>query len=239
MAMLNNAPNLVVLSLNTNFMKINNSKPVADDCGQLDWLESKLIEAEEQHQGVFIVGHIPPNIDNQPSGPTQIWVPQYQERFWKLLDVHSSVIKAVVYGHRHTEETYIGSPVLTMNCGAISPVYNNNPNFRVVQYHRTTGDITDWSQVYTDLYQSNVYNRAEWKIAYSFSQAYPGFMSSSGTITASSMEQLTKCVLENNAEATLWTARRLGMLGQFDKTSYCFMAAGQSVSDFNNCINNI
>jgi len=48
------------LVLNTNIYQRDNEVEGDDPCGQLTWLEGKLVEAEQREGKVYIVGHIPP-----------------------------------------------------------------------------------------------------------------------------------------------------------------------------------
>ena len=54
------AAGLNFLVLNTNIYQRDNEVEGDDPCGQLTWLEGKLVEAEQRGGKVYIVGHIPP-----------------------------------------------------------------------------------------------------------------------------------------------------------------------------------
>lgn len=63
------------------------------------------------------------------------------------------VVAAQLFGHVHAEEIRIGTgfggPMLLS--GALSPVYNNNPTFHLVEYDSSTGKLLDYMVYYTEI----------------------------------------------------------------------------------------
>ena len=59
-----------------------------------------------------------------------------------------------------------------MLSSSISPKDLNNPTFRLVSYDKSTFELLDYSDYYTDLSQTLQGNAPVWQELYTFSSAY-------------------------------------------------------------------
>ena len=85
-------------------------------------------------------GHIPPGIET--FGYTALWYSNYLKTYRAIVTDHVKTIAAQLFAHVHADEFRLlpgggggggggGGPIITT--GAISPVYNNNPSFKLVE----------------------------------------------------------------------------------------------------------
>ncbi len=162
-----------------------------------DWLESELADAEKSHQKVWLMFHIPPGVDgwatthHHPGNPATnyapvtscsssvvpMWVPEWSERFDKLLQRYSGTVLASFAGHTHTDdfrvlETGGGNRQFVLIDPAISPIYYQNPSFRIINF-KTDGTLADQATYYlTNLEQASGKTPGHWKREYQFSQRW-------------------------------------------------------------------
>jgi sphingomyelin phosphodiesterase acid-like 3 len=177
-------PGLRILSVNTVFFSNKyQATSFANACSPVDsnaagqtfsWLESNLVQAKQANQKVWIMFHIPPGIDGyasmmqmQHAGPGQcakaivpMWKPVWTSRFDGLTEKFQGTIMASFAGHTHTDDFRVlpGGGFVLID-PPVSPVYGQNPAFRVVSI---TGDggVTDQSTYYL--------NNQQWTREYSF-----------------------------------------------------------------------
>jgi len=124
--------------------------------GQFKWLESELEKAQTGGGKVWITGHIPPGFsafDNK-----QLWQEKYSVQFLSIVSKYQDVIAVVIMGHLHSDEFFLlpsvnsssESPSTTipsavvLNTPAVSPIYLNNPSFRVFLYDKSTLNPIDY-----------------------------------------------------------------------------------------------
>ncbi len=163
----------------------------------LAWLESQLAEAEQEHEKVWLMFHIPPGIDGwastHPSGggsgasnaPAKscadsivpMWIPEWTASFEKLLERYHGTVLASFAGHTHVDSfMLIGAEgearqSVLIN-PPISPVYDQNPGFRIVNF-RGDGTLADQATYYlTNLTTAGGSARGRWKKEYSFSRQW-------------------------------------------------------------------
>src|SRR5271165_1800568 len=139
----------------------------------LTWLDRNLATAAQANQKVWLMFHIPPGIDGYASAMNHqaeirsgaadnaetcgnsivpMWVPEWAAQFDALLAKYQSTVIAGFAGHTHSDDfRLIGDAAaerqFVLVNPAISPVYSQNPSFRVVDY-RTDGTITDQTTYY-------------------------------------------------------------------------------------------
>eukprot|EP00588_Corethron_pennatum_P023523 CAMPEP_0194340934 /NCGR_PEP_ID=MMETSP0171-20130528/88043_1 /TAXON_ID=218684 /ORGANISM="Corethron pennatum, Strain L29A3" /LENGTH=470 /DNA_ID=CAMNT_0039106077 /DNA_START=146 /DNA_END=1558 /DNA_ORIENTATION=- len=169
----------VVLSLNTVIYSVwhsPNSTGVGDPFGQFAWLEMELATMRREGQWIYVSGHIPPTVGSYRR--TQLWHGKYLDRYLALMLEYSDVVAAQLFGHVHSDEFRAASlggkplPPLLMT-GALTPVYSNNPNFRVVRYNRLDGTILDYDTYFFDVAKANdAAVQPQWKISPSFREAF-------------------------------------------------------------------
>ncbi len=201
-------PGIRILSINTVFFSnkyraasfaskcaIVNSTAAED---LLTWLESEVAQAEQAHEKVWLMFHIPPGIDGWASthqsasslaaGATSsntscvssivpMWVPEWTARFDGLLERYSKTVLASFAGHTHSDDFRVitsanGSDEFVLIDPAVSPVYGQNPGFRVVEFNRD-GTLADQTTYYlTNLLKASRNTRGHWKREYKFSRQW-------------------------------------------------------------------
>jgi len=163
------------------------------------WLEQRLDRAHEAHEKVWLIFHIPPGMDGFSSlfqyqsllktkgdqAPAQVcasalvpmWTPSWTVRFDALLARYKDTVVASFAGHTHTDDFRVigtadlGSWFVLIN-PAISPIYNQNPAFRVATFGRD-GSLIDATVYYlTNLLYASSTTPGEWKREYTFSQEW-------------------------------------------------------------------
>ena len=178
------AAGLNFLVLNTNLYLRDHEVGGNDPCGQLKWLEERLVETEQRVDGkVFIVGHVPPGGQSWTS-PNDT-VKELHERFLRLLVRFSDVIVGQLYGHTHTDSFRLirsekGKPVgLSLLQGSVSPITGCNPSLRLYSCNSQKNKLVDFDQYFIDLEQIDVVPNISavelakrWKLLYRASESY-------------------------------------------------------------------
>ena len=161
------------------------------------WLERSLAASAQANQKVWLVFHIPPGIDGYASSTSSgsqshdgaanpdtcgnsivpMWLPEWTTQFHALLAKYHSTILASFAGHTHSDDfRLIGPPgserEFVLINPAISPVYKQNPGFRVVSYD-SDGSVTDQSTYYlANLKSASRKSPGRWKREYTFTQKW-------------------------------------------------------------------
>ena len=186
-------PGLRILSVNTVFFSNKyQAKSFANACAPVDstaagrtfsWLETNLAQAKQAGQKVWLMFHIPPGIDGYSSmvqirhvAPGQcakaivpMWKPIWTTRFDELMEKFQSTVTASFAGHDHTDDFRVlpGAGFVLID-PAISPIYGQNPAFRVVTFG-SKGELTDQSTYYlTNLHAAGRDAPGTWMREYSF-----------------------------------------------------------------------
>jgi len=181
--------NLTILSIATVIYSVYHVPDSQEDdpFGQFAWLRRKLAEAVGLKRRVWIVGHIPPGIET--FGYTELWRPQYVMKYLNIVqDVDlGHVIAAQLFGHVHKDEFRLlpnpppgAGPIILS--ASISPVYYNNPSFKLVQYNRTSGQIMNFKAVYASMEVGG--QPLQWKFGYDLLQTYTELQKSEITMAA-------------------------------------------------------
>jgi sphingomyelin phosphodiesterase acid-like 3 len=164
----------------------------------LNWLESNLAKAQADNDKVWLMFHIPPGIDGYLSllkymslakegtlsGATlcskaivPMWVPTWTAEFDDLLEKYHTTILAGFAGHTHTDDfRLIGaagtSQEFILIDPPISPIYGQNPGFRIVHF-KDDGTLTDQTTYYlTNLSEASTTVPGEWRREYTFSRRW-------------------------------------------------------------------
>lgn len=179
--------NYRVIAVDSTFL----SPKYKDACGagqpdpgaeEMQWLERKLAEAKTQHKKVWLIFHIPPGIDGYASShpkhgapPNQtvgMWNPAYTADFENLLKRYRNTVTISFAGHEHTDDFRLIDRSVVLMTPGVSPLVGQNPAFRVVTFG-TDGTISDESTYYlSNLDKVNQGVPPEWKLEYSFAQAW-------------------------------------------------------------------
>lgn len=146
---------------------------------ELNWLHEELFHAYEKHQKVLLAFHIPVGIDVYKTarslfkGIQAFWLPEYSEIFRKELQVYPNNIVAILPGHIHMDSFQ----VLVLNqleripvsfTPSISPIYGNNPGFKVFRYKTDSFELQDFDTYYFPLGQ----RLQAWQKEYDFDYVY-------------------------------------------------------------------
>lgn len=98
---------------------------------QLQWLQNTLAKAEQEHQNVHILSHIPPNHYSL--------MPGWSQEFQKIVERYRNTITAQFNGHSHFTEFALfydskepHDPIgVAWNGGSLTPFEAHNPNYQV------------------------------------------------------------------------------------------------------------
>lgn len=197
--------NVTLFALNTNLYYIFDKAGDqfgADPGNQFQWLENGLKQVRQQNDTAIVIGHISPGAFERT--PNITWFrPQYNKRMTQILLANSDIISMNLFGHDHTDSFRIlcdrsGLPIsYILLAPAVTPWRStlpgagaNNPGFRLIDYDPSNWTITDVRQYYINLTEANSNTKPEWKLEYSFNQAYQ--LRPSGSITALDLDRLVK-----------------------------------------------
>jgi sphingomyelin phosphodiesterase acid-like 3 len=141
-----------IIMLNTVLFSTQAKGPHVDAAAkqELVWLHKELTIAQQEKQRVILAFHIPVGIDvyktlkNGFANVTEFWKPQFSDAFKQELKTFSSTIVEILPAHIHMDALQfimvnhdIDIPVNFTP--AISPIYGNNPGFKVFIYN--TGNL--------------------------------------------------------------------------------------------------
>lgn len=153
---------------------------------QLDWLELTLAEASKGDRKVWLVMHIKPGVDifttvstymdksGYISNAASFWKEEYQECFLEITKRYDHVIEAVFSGHTHMDEYRLllendgAAYKATIVTPSVSPVFGNDPAFKVVTMDRENWELLDYHSVAYHLGSAF----PEFSTYYVFSEAY-------------------------------------------------------------------
>lgn len=164
----------------------------------LSWLESRLSRAQQAHEKVWLMFHIPPGIDSfttmekyqallrgKPdqggkicdSAVVPMWVPKWTADFDALLKKYQDTIIASFAGHTHSDDFRIvnpsgKNPEFILITASVSPIYNQNPSFRLVKF-AADGSLLDSSVYYlSNLMMASSTSAGVWRREYTFSKQW-------------------------------------------------------------------
>jgi hypothetical protein len=160
------------------------------------WLESTLSRAAQNREKVWLMFHIPPGIDGystmtsyrllSQTGDSNdlcsraivpMWKPYWTELFDHLVAEHENTITAMFAGHDHTDDFRVihantNNAQFVLINPPISPIYGQNPAFRVVTF-TGSGQLADQSTYYlTNLEAAQSDVPGVWSREYSFGEKW-------------------------------------------------------------------
>ncbi|XP_055703393.1 acid sphingomyelinase-like phosphodiesterase 3b isoform X2 [Phlebotomus papatasi] len=155
---------------------------------QWEWLEAVLAKSQANKETVYIVGHMPPGLDERQVGNARNGHSTFSEnnnsRYIKLVRAYSSIIQGQFFGHLHSDSFRIvynlnGDPVSwIMIAPSVTPrkmnVGANNPGMRLYKFETDTGQVLDYTQYYLDLDQANSVSEPVWQAEYNLTTQYYG-----------------------------------------------------------------
>eukprot|EP00041_Stephanoeca_diplocostata_P012269 m.205788 g.205788 ORF g.205788 m.205788 type:complete len:566 (+) comp18882_c0_seq1:205-1902(+) len=242
------ADGLVVLSINTVVYSVYHcnygppqvctSPDEGDPFGQFAWLEAKLRAARLNATKVYILGHIPPIVGSFSHNP--MWKASFVESFLSIVSTYDDVIMTMLFGHVHSDEFRTAAasksdltvPILMSS--AITPIYDNNPSFKVFRYDKNTKALLDSTMYSAPL--SDVYGSWKALVNSSTNLGFPN-------LTGSSICTHTERIVQNDS---LWnefynTAYKAGVLqpscnvtSSCRRTWKCLLGSIKQ-TDFNAC----
>ncbi|RMX40093.1 hypothetical protein pdam_00002226, partial [Pocillopora damicornis] len=179
---------MILLVLNT--MYWNNNwytndlvKQIAET--QMQWFKDQLQLAKDQKKRVLIMSHIPPGGD--PHDGSYFWHKQYLIPYASLTaGQFHDVVAGQFYGHTHRNDFHLqimntasdeaektSTKSFVLQVASVSPVYSNNPTFRVMSLDTRERALVDYDQYYLDLVLVTEFAHPVWKFDSTFSRKYP------------------------------------------------------------------
>jgi sphingomyelin phosphodiesterase acid-like 3 len=161
---------LLVIGLNTNSF-FDQSPTHSDANAELAWLGTQLSAAQAAGQHAWILMHVPPGANSQGTAQaaatvgtpgyiddettSMMWDPTDQTMFIQTLEQYPGVVTLLLAGHTHMDEYRIlptGNALVQLP--GISPVFGNNPAFKVLTIEQATLMATDFESFDYDLAKS-------------------------------------------------------------------------------------
>lgn len=157
----------------------------SDDPGvdELTWLSKTLRKYKDKNYKVWMCYHIPPGIDiygtihgkgNCEQKILATWKNNYNEKFLEIISEYSDIISSTFAGHFHRDDFRVilnnNSPVSFITLTpAISPIYGNNPSYKIFRYNKNNFTLTDYDTYFIEGLTSS---DPEWKFGYNFGNTY-------------------------------------------------------------------
>lgn len=193
---------LLVLALDSNPFAQSPYPPPLDPNAELAWLDTQLAAAQSAGQKVWLIMHVPPGANTTataqnaakavaPNPKTDdeaamMWQPQYQTRFTRILAKYPGLIAMAITGHTHMDEfRVLSTGDVLLGIPGISPVFGNNPAFKVFTIAQATQMPMDYQSISYNLLAAPA--SAQFNGLYVFSAAYGA---APNTTLASSLRQL-------------------------------------------------
>ncbi len=192
--------NLMIIALNTIALS---PLVVADPsmiAAQFAWFDSKLAAAQAAGQKVWLLMHAPTGADEGTTGnvsndtgqiaaATMMWVGSNQTTFMGIIEKYPGVIAMTLAGHTHMDEFRLMSPGNTLEVTAgISPVFGNNPAYKIFTLDSLSLAPTDYSAVnfntpakptqFTNFYTFSQAYDLEGPLASSLAELFPALIAS-------------------------------------------------------------
>jgi len=156
---------------------INGSRKSDPGERELDWLQETLTRVRQRGRKATLILHIPPGIDAyyaaEPKSRAKkiippLWKPEYQIRFFQILDAAAGTVGPIFAGHTHRDDFQVisdrrASPLCGVRTApSVSPVFGNNPAFTVFRRDRHSGAVMDKTTHYARL-EDIAHGRFTWQ----------------------------------------------------------------------------
>jgi len=146
---------------------------------ELSWLHEQLASALKQKQQVILACHIPMGIDVYKTVKSKLgkiaefWKPEFNRAFQQELNDFAPIIVEMLPAHIHMDGFQFiflkHSTDLAVNVTpSISPIFGNNPGFKVFSYHSENLKPYNFETYYLPLATNN----AIWQKEYNFNHVY-------------------------------------------------------------------
>jgi sphingomyelin phosphodiesterase acid-like 3 len=135
---------------------------------ELNWLHTQLLKAKEKNQRVFIGMHIPEGIDVYALRRIRLfrlvdlWNDSFIERFQAELQQFAPQIIGVLAGHLHMDWFQVQqfnqiNKIPFIEAPSISPIFGNNPKFKIYSYSPIIGDLSGLMTYYYPIHEAREY----------------------------------------------------------------------------------
>jgi len=178
---------LLVIALDSNPFAESPYLPPLDPYAELTWLDSQLAAAQSAGQKVWLIMHVPPGANTTGiaqrvgtfTSSTQItddeaammWQPQFETQFMQILSKYPGLIAMGITGHTHMDEfRVLPTGDVLYGIPGISPVFRNNPAFKIFTVAQATQMPMDYQSIGYNLAASTA--PAQFNSLYTFSTAY-------------------------------------------------------------------
>lgn len=215
-----------VISINTVFFSRSYRNrcgaPGGADPGQatLAWLGRRLAAAKAAGAEVWLLYHIPPGADAYatfrsgqcPEAFAPLWKPAYAKPFAALMQRYAGTIAAGFAGHLHMDDFRLtgagGSPKsrwggFVLITPAVSPIFGQNPAFRVVSFDEAGGLLDQTLYDLTNLTNAGASTSrgtpAAWKAEYTFTREWR-----LPRLDAASLARLAQMIVQKPAVRRQW-----------------------------------
>jgi len=155
---------------------------------QVRWLATQLEQAESAGEGALILYHIPAGTDvyatlkhgstDTVEGVVGFWQTEYGPALLDIIAAYRNTIRGILAGHTHMDQYLLvpgpDSATLTFEhiTPAISPMFGNNPAFKVFTYERGGFALLDYTTHYLPVVGVGAAETRAWQTEYVFSEAY-------------------------------------------------------------------
>lgn len=148
---------LRVLSLHTNYWSVWNTRVQQQDqdpAAIFLFLSEQLATAKQQGVFVYILGHIPPGIDQYDQ--SQMWQTRFVPIYTNIVTPYlGTTVMGQLFGHEHVSLIHMfgdkaSSAGPVQYHSSISPYYDNLPSFRIYTYNRDTLQLLDYEDWFMD-----------------------------------------------------------------------------------------
>ena len=148
---------------------------------ELSWLHTQLVAATKQKESVLLAFHIPVGINVYKTlmslfgGLKEFWRAEYSSAFDKELQTFPDTVRAILPGHIHMDSFQVVglsdlSDIPVSFTPSISPIFGNNPGFKLYNYDLQTFKLVNYDMYFYSLDEEPL-NR-HWQKEYNFKQVY-------------------------------------------------------------------
>lgn len=142
---------------------------------QLAWLKNQCQLAHDQKQKIIIAMHIPTGIDIFATlrfrlfTLIQLWESKYIKSFQQILENNATDIVGIFAGHLHSDwyQLITTNDIPFVGTPAISPVFGNNPGFKIISYDTQSQQLKNFQTYYLPINKQGI-----WKVEYGFHTSY-------------------------------------------------------------------
>lgn len=144
---------------------------------QLNWLYKELQSVKAKNQKALIALHIPSGIDVYATLKiklftlVELWNVKYTRSFQSILREFAPQVSAIFAGHLHADwfqiHTYNGAEIPVTGTPSISPIFGNNPGFKIYSYSTKTLELGNFVTYYYP-----ITSKQAWGIEYDFNRTF-------------------------------------------------------------------